>query len=489
MSSSLDTSQDPGLNPVPGGINDYSVDSLSGDAYAGYLQLETKGDDSTQLLQQMLGFLPDTTSENPLPGDFNDLKDVSLQRIQRIYLFWNELNNETLNQLSGIFSIRADINTGGPSVNDGDSSSPDIRNKNSLITYLLVLFFKGILSSPDSINLAKPLDMFTSPADKEDFSLAIVNLIKFTGLINGLGNYPVFINPASDKNNIDTYWNYGFIFNHCREQYLKFCNNSSGFKDSKTVELKDPEKDQDCVQQYRKKLSETPLALSWCGCFTPIPTFVKNAIINASKKNGTAPGSNTPSVCDNLCYKESVTVSDKKNSYTTGVIPYYHSPYAKDTTSGSNEPGTPMNCIGATICVIDKNNISSVNTTGDINFNQICKCTAGAPCMCYIDTTTPGILDNIRSGENGMLNQANFNQVCSNAICYKIEKGGDYLEVKCNGINTPSTGGVFGKNKNGLAEKENYEKIYDNFWYSLIFLTFVFVVFIFSYFEISRKIN
>ena len=482
MSSSLDTSQDPGLNPVPGGIYDYSVDSLSRDAYTGYAKLATGGD-ITQLLQQMLGFLPDTTSANHLPGDPDDLKDVSLQRIQRIYLFWNELDNETLNQLGGIFSIQSDIGKPDP------TGTADIRNKNSLITYLLVLFFKGILSSPDSINLAKPLDMFTSPADKEDFSLAIVNLIKFTGLIKGLGNYPVFRDPNSDASNIDTYWNNGFIFNHCREQYLKFCNNSSGFKDSTTVELKDPEKDQDCVQQYRKKLSETPLALSWCGCFTSIPTFVKNAIINASKKNGTALGSNIPSVCDNLCYKESVTVSDKKNSYTAGVIPYYRSPYNTELINGSNEAGTPITCIGATICVIDKNNISSVNTTGDINFNQICKCTAGAPCMCYIDTTTPGILDNIRSGENGMLNQANFNQVCNNAICYKIEKGGDYLEVKCNGINTPSTGGVFGKNKNGLAEKENYEKIYDNFWYSLIFLTFVFVVFIFSYFEISRKIN
>lgn len=453
----------------------YTIDDLSTSAFTAYKYLSNSG--NIKIIKQMLGF----SSEGIRPNTSEDMKDVSLQRIQRIYVFWNQTNNDFLSVIVSIFSTRTDIST---------LSIADVHNKNAFVTYLLVLFFKGILSSPDSINPANPLDMFTSPADKKDFSFAIVNLIKFVGTINGLGNYPVF-NGTDSVSNIKAYWNKGFIFQYCQEQYIKSCNNSSGFKNSTSLDLNDPTKEQDCVQNYRKKLSDTPLALSWCGCFSPIPTFVKNAMSDASKRQG-AGEVFIPSVCDNLCYKQSVTeVINTGGEITTGVIPYYHPPIGSSgpTVNNSNEAGTPIKCLGATICVIDQNNISSENTTGDINFNQICQCKPGNPCLCYIDTSTPGVLDNVSNGEKGMLNQTNFSQKCTNAICYKIDGKGNYQEVKCNGINTASTGDVFGKNKDGLSEIKNYEKIYDNFWYSLIFLTFVFVVFIFSYFEISRKLN
>ena len=117
------------------------------------------------------------------------------------------------------------------------------------------------------------------------------------------------------------------------------------------------------------------------------------------------------------------------------------------------ETGTeyqPVQCI-ETICVIDKVSIRSVDSQGNINFNQICQgCrTEGGNCLCIIDTSVKGILDKIITDEGGTQDPASFKQACAGAQCYYVNDQGVYIQTECNPASAAST------NQNPFSNYQN----------------------------------
>jgi hypothetical protein len=414
-------------------------------------------------INRMIGF---SNSQEISFKSAEEFSNISLARTQNFYTFWNQLNSDKDFVPTGSFQIFGFGALGtyfSDFTNENGASSTKINDavtqtynfvytRNVFVTYILILVFNGILGSTDGINPTGSLDIFTSPSDAKRFSVAIINLRAFMDGCQGLGNYRVGIGslPPSGTNPMTKGWNSGFVSTYCMQKFKDNCPD---------------ETDQLCLQNYRKKLSNTPTALDWCGCYTPLPTFVEDAF-NSAKVTP------FPNRCDPLCFPN-------------GVFGFYQTPFGQKFSGDViSEQGRKLDCTPATICIIDNNSVNAVNTTGHVDFNQICKCPPGNACLCYLDVSDTGVLDNVHDNNGGgMLNQSRFKQNCTNAICYKIDDKGNYTPVKCNEINTPSTGGVFNSGTDGLSETEKYEKIFSEFWYFLFIGLSIFIIFLFAYFE------
>ena len=418
------------MTTIPGTL-DYSLDSNHPffkavvSSYNNLYKNKTPLDPS--ILNQILGF--GNTSEN----QSNNLIDLDTVRTQNFFNFWNKSND--------FFDTGDRLNTYA----DGDYQG--LYDRNNIVTYILLLVFKGIMSSRDGVNLSNPVNIFTEPSDYKDFCKASENLQQFMRGAEGLGNFPVFPSTPSESQ-VKDFWNNGFLNNFCNQQFAMSC------KDGKVTDK--------CIEDYRTMLANKPIALSWCGCFTPLPSWEKDTYdVNIKIPKQT---------CDNFCF----------NPRTIG---YYYPPLV-----GNSQPNASnrIEC-NATVCIIDDNKINAVDTNKTVDFNQICPCKPPVPCTCYINVSKPGVLDKVKSGDEGVLNQEAFKQDCKNALCYIIDDAtGEKKSVKCNAINTPATGSAFRNNVNGLTESKEYDKIYSNFWDFILLIIFVLIFFELAYIEVHR---
>ena len=384
--------------------------------------------------------------------------NVDYGRTQRFYNFWNNILNP-----SDLGLAFAQFDSTNPVTNLTAFTA-----RNFFLTYISVLVFERMLSSPDAVNMSTPLDIFTEKSSPF-FCKASENLRQFFSGAAGVGNFPIYISYSpTSTSDYESYlqngMNKGYFKHFCNGIFVKSC-----------PKVEDPNNNQKCIQDYRTKIAKSPVALSWCGCFTPLPDWAKKIY---TEKNTETSGSvetikEYPNACDNLCFGPPGLT----------IIKLYQVPYILDSQIN---PGTVIGC-PSTICVIDDNAVNAVNTTGNVNFYQICPKQPGQITRCYLDVTKPGVLDNVRSGDNGMITQALFKQDCPDAVCYKInDQTGEQIITKCNDINTPSTGGLFSNNKDGKAAVEKYEKIYSVFWDGILIIIFLLILFEFAYVEIHR---
>ena len=382
---------------------------------------------------QILGF-GSTTLDKSL-----SLPDIDITRTQNFFTFWNN-KDYNFTETGNIFKNLKSDDYGA------------LNDRNIIVTHILLLVFTGIMSSRDGVNPGNPLSIFTSPSDYKNFCKATENLQEFVRSSGGFGNLPIFGSGTAvtvpTETQVDEYWNKGYLNSFCNQQFSSTC------KDGKITDK--------CIEDYRTRLSNNPIASSWCGCFTPLPTWEKKHYdINIKIPKQT---------CDNLCFKPS-------------TVGYYNPPLVGKS---AESPSTRIVC-NATVCIIDDNKINTINSEGPINFNQICPCKPPVPCTCYINISKPGVLDKVKSGPEGLLNQEAFKQDCKNAICYKIDDAtGKQIPAKCNKIWTPGTGSMNRKHKDGLTESKRYDEIYSTFWDNILLVIFILIFFELAYVEIHR---
>ena len=440
-----------------GGIRDYLV--LDNKNIPDYNQSDR--DNFAKVINLMTGTV--ITGSNQTINFKNNLATSDEGRTQRFFSFWNDIPNPSdLGQSFSKFT--------NPTSTLSNANMFVYRN--IFLTYILMLVFEKLASSPKNAIFGTPLDVFTEQ-NNPFFCKAAENLRVFMAAASGIGNFPIF--RGSNNTPFGTGFNYLNYFNrYINKGYLsKFCN--SVFVKS-CPNVAKPNEDEKCIQDYRTKVSQSPIALGWCGCFSPLPSWVAKVF---SEKDPVTTR-DFPNACDNLCFGP----PDKT------IIKIYEAPFIAANGTPQENPSTPVPC-KATICVIDENSINSVNSTADINFNQICpKSGNNTVTICYLDVSNPNILDNVSSnGGNGVLSQESFKQDCPDAICYTINQKGEQEITKCNSINTPSTGGLFNKGVDGLSGVEKYEKIYSGFWDGVLMIIFLLILFEFAYVEIHRYIQ
>ena len=431
-----------------------------------------------KLFNLMLGItIQSATASGPDNGatfQFGSLKNnilsIDMARSQRFFTFWNKVKHA--NTLGAAFTNFVP----GSNTIPLSKRITSFRYRNILSTAVMVLLFEELSSSTDGTTQYPPLHIFIE-SNSPSFCQASENIRQFLSGAEGIGNFPIFSpapNIAAETQDAQiTYMNA-----HINRGYLKkFCNNvfKKEYPNEKVPSGNIQDYSDKSIQEYRTKLSRSENALGWCGCFSPIPSWAYTVY---TEKTDSTPNIETnrdfPNACDNLCYSSS--------HYT--IIRPTQAPFVLDRQTNA---GQPIAC-KTTICVIDDNVINAVNSTGDINFYQICPKAAGMITKCYLDVTNPGILDNVRSTNgDGMLTQELFLQDCPDAVCYVIDdKTMQQKIVQCNKINTPSTGGLFRKNDNGLSGVKKYEKIYGAFWDFVLIIIFLLILFEFAYVEIHR---
>ena len=401
----------------------------------------TQGDVTldTKILNEMLGY-PDTFPANS--QNFNNTGEV---RTLNFFIFWNkdDQNGDYFTDLGTIFSTNiAQLDTHLP------PPPNNFYQTNIFVTYILVFAFTGILSSPDGVNLSTPLDIFTPDSNRTRYSRAAKNLSVFLSNSRGLGNVPIYAS-SNTQPSPQTIWNTGYVSEFCNIEFKKYCV-------SQTLEINS----QKCISGFRTKLANSTTGIDWCGCFAPLPNFISTALASVPHKH----------TCDSLCYR-------------VGGIKLYNIP---GDSNGNSPPGA-FKCDNSQVCIIDNNNINANNSEAAITFNQICKCRNKQACLCYVETSTPGLLDNVANNEGqGMTSSVIYNQECTNSVCFTVDPiTGVENEVECNPVNAGRTGDTFLNSASGKATVENYEKIDSTFWIFVSFFMVILLMYQFSYLEIK----
>lgn len=407
-------------------------------AYAkiyGYIDTETL---TTGVFSAMIGYPINEGSSPQSSMTSAEITETGQLRTLNFFNFWNNKSKTYLNGLADDF-------TNVSNVMPYDSAKNDrIYYGNISITYILILAFT-FLGSPDGVRTTPSINIFTPKSNRASFCEATDNLRYFIKQCRGLGNAPVY--PGNVKASLFLQqWNTGYLLNFCNQEFANFCL-------SENLETTD----QKCLSSFRTKLANSTTALNWCGCFVPLTDFMIKSLGNVSNKKA----------CDSLCFRED-------------SIKLYYVP--------GTDPGDEsiINC-NSQICIIDNNTINSVNSKANISFNQICKCTGGEACLCFIETSIPGLLDNVSGTDGvGMTSSVSYNQDCTNSLCFTIDpETGVENEVRCNPVDAARTGDTFQKTSPGKTTIEDYKKIDSTFWVFFIFLMLVLLMYQFSYLEIK----
>ena len=322
---------------------------------------------------------------------------------------------------------------------------------NYFVTYILSYLFSAAQYDPSG----NPVSQAPNLLNPRNNQPAVENVKLFLqGLTSpsdnnllGTGNYQ--ITDISGPLPTSLIENKGFVKLLCDEQYQLFKNKNTNLKGQKLINT------------FRNEISQNPTLLSYCGCFAPLPEFFRSKI-RGFTSSGDAP-------CDPLCYNNQVF---KLYDFTV-------------TKNGTIEGGGVIKECNDQVCVIDNNSINSLNSNGNINFNQTCKgcLEKNSGCLCFLDVSTKGLANKISSGNDGMVSQPRYRQNCpGNSVCFKYNDG-EIQEVPCNKDNTPGTGSLFDAFKDGLTKVTNPKYIPDFFWF------FVMIIFFFLFmliYEISR---
>lgn len=346
-------------------------------------------------------------------------------------------------------------------------------SRNFLITYILLIFFgNNIYDIGRSIITNFRPNIYAQPGS-QNYTPVLVSLKSFLGggsvskqgfLFDGAGNLGI-----KENGKVVDEENKGFIYYLCINDlytYLtdqnrnllepdqKLNNDKSIYTyfDNTTGEGRKGLTEKQ-IASYREELSLNPIRGFWCGCFTPIPKFYYD-------KN--LPSFNTPgnSPCDPLCY----------NRLNIGL----YTPEVNDKLDNRIE------CT-ANICVIDNVSINSFSSSGNINIRQICTgcATGGGNCLCFLNVSTPDLVNKITSGDDGMATQVKYLQVCPNSICFNQNPvTGVETPVNCNEYNIPSTGGVNSNPEfDGRSGVYYPERISNSLWFVLLLSLIVFIIY------------
>ena len=389
------------------------------------------------LIYSMTGFNYSSDSTSQLPVGI----DIQVDSI--FYNFWNNSDNiQESRTLIQAYVIGPQENLTG--VNN-------FALTNYFVTYILSYLFSAAQYDPSG----NPVSQAPNLLNPRNNQPAVENVKLFLqGLTSpsdnnllGTGNYQ--ITDISGPLPTSLIENKGFVKLLCDEQYQLFKNKNTNLKGQKLINT------------FRYEISQTPALLSYCGCFAPLPEFFRSKI-RGFTSSGDAP-------CDPLCYNNQVF---KLYDFTV-------------TKNGTIEGGGVIKECNDQVCVIDNNSINSLNSNGNINFNQTCKgcLEKNSGCLCFLDVSTKGLANKISSGNDGMVSQPRYRQNCpGNSVCFKYNDG-EIQEVPCNKDNTPGTGSLFDAFKDGLTKVTNPKYIPDFFWF------FVMIIFFFLFmliYEISR---
>lgn len=92
-------------------------------------------------------------------------------------------------------------------------------------------------------------------------------------------------------------------------------------------------------------------------------------------------------------------------------------------------------CSNSSICIIDSSSINALNTSTNINFEQVCtgcSLNPSSPCICILDVSISTGLEKVSAKGGSLSNPVIFKQVCPNAKCLKKDLNtGEFIESVC----------------------------------------------------------
>lgn len=346
-------------------------------------------------------------------------------------------------------------------IGNSGSNQNNIQNfvdVNNAVTYILSFLFStsqyNSSGEPTSygVDLLKPKNI--QPAVENIKNFIQSNVSSSQNNLLGAGNYQIS-NTTINTTNPILLPNQGFISSLCEHVYTLYKRSNNELKGEKLINT------------YRFFVSQNTPLLSFCGCFVPEPPFFTTKIPSGFGANlGESP-------CDPLCYNNS-------------AFKLYVNIVTKSNGTQSSEGGGTQKKCNSQVCVIDQTSINSLDSNGNINFNQTCRgCQdQNSSCLCFLDVSPNQLVNKISSGSTGMMTQQNYQQNCpGNSVCFKYIDG-VINEVKCNKTNTPMTGSVFDVFTDGVTKITNPEYIPDFFWF---LVTIIFVLLLMFMYQVSEN--
>ena len=397
-------------------------------------------------INNMFGFESGITSDQV---NFDINRKLAYSSLIQFYNFWGRNDSVSLSKKYVIESL----------IQNDIENTTSMISYNYVATYILFIFFGNSMINISDGTISSHRPDINNQKNSQNFTGVIINIKNFisqssgqlTSLL-GAGNYNLQSTGGQNR---------GFVYYMCiNDIYQSLTVKKKFLLESDQNLTNDPsiysKLTSKQISFYRKEMSKNPILANWCGCFAPIPTFLQGQSFSSNFNT------QSESPCDPLCYNE-----DNIGLYEV-----------TDTGPVNQTPRIPCN---GEICVIDNVSIESFAETGRINFNQVCKgCKAqNKNCLCFLDVSTPNLVNKISSGQNAMVNQVNYVQNCPNSICFKVDDTtGSESITECNRFNIPSSatldGALF---RDGLSSNKYPQKISNNLFFIFIVALFLFIIY------------
>lgn len=388
-------------------------------------------------------FSPNSNLEQSLPSPLQQSSSI-------FYNFWSvQTNVNSVRTLFQAYLLGTQTN---------EISVDNFADVNNVVTYILSFLFSTSQYNSSgeptsySVDLLNPKNV--QPAVENIKNFIQSNVSSSENNLLGAGNYKIS-NGNSPNTTQPLLSNQGFIYYLCEHLFNLFKNTNNELTGEKLTNT------------YRFFVSQNTPLLSFCGCFLPEPSFFVTKIPSGFGADaGESP-------CDPLCYNNN-SFKLYENNQTTN----------SSGTTVLEGGGTQKEC-NSQVCVIDQTSINSLDSNGNINFNQACKGCGGqnSSCLCFLDVSPNQLVNKISSGSTGMMTQQNYQQNCpGNSVCFKYIDG-VINEVKCNGTNTPMTGSIFDVFTDGVTKITNPEYIPDFFWFLVTIIFVLLLLFMYQVLE------
>ena len=388
-------------------------------------------------------FSPNSNLNQTLPSPLQQSSSI-------FYNFWSvQTNVNNVRTLFQAYLLGTQTN---------EISVDDFSDVNNVVTYILSFLFSTSQYNSSgeptsySVDLLNPKNVQPSVENIKNFIQS--NVSSSENNLLGAGNYQIS-NSTSPNTTKPLLPNQGFIYYLCEHLFNLFKNSNNELTGEKLTNT------------YRFFVSQNTPLLSFCGCFLPEPSFFVTKIPSGFGADaGECP-------CDPLCYNNN-SFKLYENNQTTN----------SSGTTVLEGGGTQREC-NSQVCVIDQTSINSLDSNGNINFNQTCKGCGGqnSSCLCFLDVSPNQLVNKISSGSTGMMTQQNYQQNCpGNSVCFKYIDG-VINEVKCNETNTPMTGSVFDVFTDGVTKITSPEYIPDFFWFIVTIIFVLLLLFMYQVLE------
>jgi len=208
---------------------------------------------------------------------------------------------------------------------------------------------------------------------------------------------------------------------------LKICNFCNNYIASYLINQK-----KISVNDIYENFAQNTYLNNFCGCCSQLLDY-------QPQYYGPIPGVSSSIVCQPICHKnEIIKAYDGKSTLVNNG-------FYNNVNNNDNQTFTRRQCIGQTVCVIDKVNISILGGDAQVQFNQVCPTCANNECFCYIDFSgSGGTIDSLTQGTQGFQNNSIFKQNCPQSFCSQRKKNdkGELVDifVPCNPFNPSDTG-------------------------------------------------